>query len=332
MQQIPSLQNVDFQQFHNEIVRANQPVVIKSVVADWPSVKAAQQSPQAIVDYLKAYDIDAIISALVGKPDINGRFFYTDDLTDLNFQRTQVTLGIALDRLLTVADQKDPYAIALQAIQLHKVLPSFKPSNPQPLLEPSIEPTMWVGNRARVAPHYDIHDNLACVVAGQRKFTVFPPEQINNLYPGPALNAPGGVPVSMVDIDNPDLKLYPNYSLAEEAAMSAVLEPGDGIFIPALWWHGVESLQDLNILVNYWWGGDTQTKISPNDSMLHSMMSIANLDPIKRQAWQQFFNYYVFKTSGDAKEHLPIDFKDIVTDLSSDQEKELRAFLIKQLQ
>ena len=88
MQPIPSVQNVDFQQFHNEIVTANQPVVIKSVVADWPSVKAAQQSPKAIVDYLKAFDIDAIVSALVGKPDINGRFFYTDDLTDLNFQRT----------------------------------------------------------------------------------------------------------------------------------------------------------------------------------------------------------------------------------------------------
>lgn len=332
MQAITSVQNVDFQQFHNEIVAANRPVVIKSVVADWPSVKAAQQSPKAIVDYLKAFDIDAIVSALVGKPDINGRFFYTDDLTDLNFQRTQVTLGIALDRLLTIADHQDSYAIALQAIQLHQVLPSFKPSNPQPLLEPSIEPTMWVGNRACVAPHYDIHDNLACVVAGQRKFTVFPPEQINNLYPGPALNAPGGVPVSMVDINKPDLDLYPNYTKAETAAMSAVLEPGDGIFIPALWWHGVDSLMDLNILVNYWWGGDTKTKVSPNDSLLHSMMSIANLDQNKRQAWQQYFNYYVFKTSDDPKSHLPTDLKDIVADLSPEQEAELRKFLIKQLQ
>ena len=332
MQPIPSVQNVDFQQFHNEIVAANRPVVIKSVVSDWPSVKAAEQSPKAIVDYLKAFDIDAIVSALVGKPDINGRFFYTDDLTDLNFQRTQVTLGIALDRLLTIADHQDPYAIALQAIQLHQVLPSFKPSNPQPLLESSIEPTMWVGNRACVAPHYDIHDNLACVVAGQRKFTVFPPEQINNLYPGPALNAPGGVPVSMVDINKPDLDLYPNYAKAEATAMSAVLEPGDGIFIPALWWHGVDSLKDLNILVNYWWGGDTKTKVSPNDSLLHSMMSIANLDQNKRQAWQQYFNYYVFKTSDDPKGHLPNDLKDIVADLSPEQEAELRKFLIKQLQ
>lgn len=332
MQPIPSVQNVDFQQFHSDIVAANRPVVIKAAVADWPSVQAACQSPQAIVDYLKAYDTDAVISALVGKPEIEGRFFYSQDLTDLNFQRTQVTLGIALDRLITVADHDAPYAIALQAIQLHRVMPAFKPSNPQPLLEPAIEPTMWVGNRVRVAPHYDIHDNLACVVAGQRKFTVFPPEQIDNLYPGPALNAPGGVPVSMVDIDKPDLEQYPNYPQAEAVGMSAVLEPGDGIFIPALWWHGVDSLQDLNILVNYWWGGDTETRVSPNDSLLHSMMSIANLDRSKRQAWQQYFNYYVFKTGADPKAHLPSDLQDIVANLSPQQEAELRAFLIKQLQ
>ena len=114
--------------------------------------------------------------------------------------------------------------------------------------------------------------------------------------------------------------------------MSALLEPGDGIYIPALWWHGVDSLQDLNILVNYWWGGDTETKVSPNDSLLHSMMSIANLDQSKRQAWQQYFNYYVFKTGADPKGHLPSDLQDIVAKLSPEQEAELRAFLIKQLQ
>lgn len=332
MRQIPVLEKVDFEQFHSEIVANNQPVVIKSVVADWPSVVAAEQSDREIVEYLKTFDTDAVISALVGKPDIDGRFFYSEDLTDLNFQRAQVTLGIGLDRLLTIADHDEPYAIALQAIQLHQVLPAFKPNNPQPLLDPSIEPTMWVGNRARVAPHYDIHDNLACVVAGQRKFTLFPPQQISNLYPGPALNTPGGVPVSMVDINNPNLDLYPNYAEAEQAAMGALLEPGDGIFIPALWWHAVDSLQSLNILVNYWWGGDTKTKLSPNDSLFHSMMSIANLEQSKRQAWQQFFNYYVFKTMEDPKQHLPPDLKDLVTDLSPEQEAELRAFLVKQLQ
>ena len=332
MREMQVWENVDFDCFHNEIVPLNQPAIIKSLVSSWPSVVAAKQSAEAAVEYLKNFDNDAVISALVGDPSIKGRFFYTDDLTDLNFKRAQITLSIGLERLLAIKDSPDPHAIALQAIQLNQVLPEFKARNPQPLLEQTIEPTMWVGNRATVAPHYDIHNNLACVMAGSRKFTLFPPEQINNLYPGPVLNAPGGVPVSMLDVNSPDLERYPNYRQAAQVGQQATLEPGDGIFIPALWWHGVESLHSLNILVNYWWGGDTKTHISPNDSLLHSMLSIANLDPHKRRAWQHFFNYYVFKTMDDPKQHLAPDLKDIVADLTPEQEAELREFLIKQLQ
>jgi len=111
---------------------------------------------------------------------------------------------------------------------------------------------MWVGNRGRVSPHYDVHRNLACVIAGSRRFVVYPPEQVGNLYPGPALNAPGGVPVSLVDPDSPDLSRFPNYRIAQDAASESTLTAGDAIYIPALWWHGVNALEEVNVLVNYW--------------------------------------------------------------------------------
>jgi mannose-6-phosphate isomerase-like protein (cupin superfamily) len=211
------------------------------------------------------------------------------------------------------------------------VMPGFEQQNQQPLLDKSIGPTMWLGNRATVAPHYDIHDNLACVVAGQRKFTLFPPEQINNLYPGPMLVTPGGVPVSMVETNQPDLGRYPNFAKAEKQGQQATLEPGDGIYIPALWWHGVESLHGVNVLINYWWGGVTETAVSPNDSLMHSMMSIANLSPEKRDAWRHFFDYYVFKTNGEPGQELPAALKDLVTSLSPEQQAQLKQFLARQL-
>ena len=331
MQTIRVWEKVDYDQFHQEIIPLNQPAHIKSVVGHWPAVTAGSDSPEAVVNYLKQYDSEKVIAALVGDPSIKGRFFYQPGLQALNFQKAQVTLGIGLDRLLAIQHDRNPHAIALQAIPVDQVMPGFQQLHRQPLLDENIGPTMWLGNRATVAPHYDIHDNLACVVAGRRQFTLFPPEQINNLYPGPMMTTPGGVPVSMVDISNPDLDQYPRYTEAEKSGQQAILEPGDGIFIPALWWHGVESLDALNILINYWWGGMSHSQLSANDSLMHSMLSIARLSPHKRAAWQRFFEYYVFRTESDPAAHLPAQLEDLVTQLSPELQAQLRDFLSKQL-
>jgi hypothetical protein len=329
--EIPVWHQVTRAQFENEIVPLNKPALLKSLVDDWSVVKAGKQSPQAIVNYLKAMDREKPVTAVVGNPQINGRFFYADNLREMNFSRTSATLSTALEQLLKMLDQANPHAIALQAITIRDALQGFEEQNPQPLLNDRIAPTLWLGNRAMVAPHYDIHDNIAAVVAGRRRFTLFPPEQIDNLYPGPVLSTPAGVPVSMVDICQPDLEQFPNYAQAEAVAQQAILEPGDALYIPALWWHGVESLEGLNALVNYWWGGQAEAAPSANDSMLHSMLTIANLSPEKREAWRQYFNYFVFKTGNDPQEHLPASLNDLVTDLDDQQIKALREFLSKRL-
>jgi hypothetical protein len=216
-------------------------------------------------------------------------------------------------------------------MQLSDVMPGFQPLHNQPLLDESIKPNMWLGNRAIVAPHYDINDNLACVAAGRRKFTLFPPDQINNLYLGPTLNTPAGVPISLVDIRNPDLKRFPKYKQALDAGFEATLNAGDAIFIPALWWHGVESLETFNILVNYWWGDNQENRFSPRDSLLHCMMSISKLDSKKRESWRHLFDYYVFKTMDEPSGHLPKDLNDILTGLSSEEELAIGEYLSEKL-
>ncbi|MFT5571771.1 MAG: hypothetical protein ACI9FR_000691 [Cryomorphaceae bacterium] len=319
--------NVDFNQFHNQIVPLNKPAVLRSLVADWPMVEAAKRSTGEAVSYLKSFDNKTPLYTIVGEPAINRRFFYRDDLQGVNFQRTQATLTTVLDNLLALMNSQTPHAIAIQAASVRDSLPGFDDANKLPLLEDSVAPTMWLGNSAVVAPHFDVHDNIACVVTGRRRFTLFPPEQIANLYVGPTLDAPGGVPISMVDLHEPDLDRYPNFSKALCVAQQALLEPGDAIFIPTPWWHAVESLDQVNVLINYWWGGLDQGALSPNQSLLHSMLTIAKLSPAQRESWRHFFDYFVFKTSGDPAAHLPYELNDIVTTLSPAQKKNVYEFL-----
>ena len=105
--------NVDYDRFQNEIIPLNQPAIIRSLVSEWPTVKAAKKSSKTVVEYLKPFDKNLVISALVGAPEINGRFFYNDDVTQLNFERAKVTVTIGLERLLAIKDKAKPHAIAL---------------------------------------------------------------------------------------------------------------------------------------------------------------------------------------------------------------------------
>jgi len=331
VKKIPVWDGVTSEQFENEIVPQNKPAILKALMSDWSIVKAGKKSPRAFADYIQAHDSKKEIAAVIGSPDINGRFFYSDDLKGVNFIRKSVTLSAAIEHLMINIDKPKPHAIALQAIPVRETLPKFDSKNPQPLLDKSIAPTLWMGNQAIVAPHYDPFDNIAVVVAGHRKFTLFPPEQIKNLYLGPLLNTPAGVPISLVDILNPDFEKFPNFQQALDAGQEATLEPGDAIYIPALWWHALQSLDKVNALVNYWWDGVSDSGILPSASLLHSILTIAKLSPEKRAAWRHYFDYHVFQMHDDPKKHLPKNLNDIATNLSTKQKKALRDYLINTL-
>ena len=329
MNPIDEWQAGDRETFEEEVVAANVPVVIRSLVADWASVDNGGD-PANLCAYLESMDKGVPVYTIAAPPGTGGRFFYSDDLEGLNFKRGQIPLPQVLGQLLAQLDNEEKHAIAVQSLPVRDVLPDFETQNPMPLLDAA--PTMWIGSRGKVAPHYDVHRNIACVVAGRRHFTLFPPNQVANLYPGPILGAPGGVPISMVDIWNPDLDSYPGYAEALESAQEATLEPGDAIYIPSLWWHAVESLEGINVLVNYWWGGIAGENPSPNDSLLHAMLTIARLDDAQRRAWRDYFDYYVFREDVDPAAHLPDKLQDIVTSLSPEQVKEVRQFLADRLQ
>lgn len=331
MQNIEEWQSVDRAVFENEIFPTNRPAVLKGLLRDWPVVQAGRQSPTSVANYFKQLDTGGTVSAMVGPPQINGRLFYSDDFQGFNFGSENVSLSTALDTLVSLVEDPQPPAIALQALHVPDIMPSFLGENTMPLLDSAIAPRIWISNRSRIAAHFDNNHNIACVVSGSRRFTVFPPDQVGNLYIGPLLRTPGGTPTSVVDLRDPDYEKFPKFRQALESAQEAILEPGDALYIPILWWHGVESLEPLNILANYWWNDAVSAHHKPFLSLVHCMALMSGLPAVERDVWRAFFDYFAFQADGDPGAHLPSDLRDVMGELSPEDRDQVIAFVAERL-
>ena len=318
---------VDRTEFRQDIRPLGQPAVLRGVAADWPAVGAARRSDDDLIAYLRRFRADRQVAAIVGAPEIEGRFFYTDDFRSLNFQRGMSPLDSFLDRLLRDRENPRPYAIAVQSEEVLTLLPGFENENRTDLVDGNVVPRAWIGNRIRVAPHYDLMENIGVVVAGRRRFMLFPPDQLKNLYVGPFELTPAGTPVSIVDTHNPDLDRFPRFAEALERAQVAELEPGDAIYIPFHWWHGVDSLEPVNLFINYWWNDARADAGNPYDALLHALYAIKTLPAEQRSVWRMVFDHYVFALDGDPVEHLPQSARGLLGEPTQEQLGRMRATL-----
>ncbi|HEX9954286.1 MAG TPA: cupin-like domain-containing protein [Allosphingosinicella sp.] len=241
--QVPERSDVDPAVFEREVAPAFQPLVMRGAVRHWPAVQSALQSPSAAADYLGRFYNGRPVEAFVGLADIVGRFFYSDDLSGFNFEKQQGALTGVLDYLTGKGAEDGARSVYVGAASVPDCLPGFTAENPLPLLgqRPAV-PRIWIGNRTSVSTHFDMSDNIAAVVAGRRRFVLFPPDQVANLYVGPIDHTMAGQPASMVSVQDPDFERFPRFREALEHAMVAELEPGDAIYVPSLWWHQVDAL------------------------------------------------------------------------------------------
>ncbi|MBZ9611486.1 cupin-like domain-containing protein [Rheinheimera maricola] len=326
--------NVDEACFQQDILPLHQPAILRQAVRHWPAVQAALQSDLALQHYFATLDNKTEVNTVLAHPDTKGRLSYNDDLTGFNFERHKAPISAVINELRKLNGKSDALHIAVQSARTDLCLPAFSQQNTMVLLPSNTCPRIWLGNRIVVPAHFDHADNLACVVAGRRRFTLFPPDQVSNLYIGPLDYTPAGAPVSMVDLAAPDFVKHPRFKQALNVALVAELEPGDVLYIPTLWWHHVESLSAVNILINYWWGGSLGDDAQPNspfDSLLHTLLTLQQIPQHQRKHWQALFNHFAFHAEVDPVSHLPEKHSGILGTLSASREKNIREWLIKQL-
>lgn len=323
MKQIQEWENVTLERFRDQIRPLAQPAVMRGVALNWPLVQHSLQAPASAVDYLSRFSTNAPVSALIAPPSANGRLFYNESLSASNFGRTSLELRFVLNQLLQLQSEPSPPGVAIQAAAARDFLPGLEADNPMPLA-PGVDARLWIGNSITVAPHYDAFENIACVAAGRRRFTVFPPEQLPNLYVGPLENTPGGAPISMVDLNAPDFHAYPRFKEALSQAQAAELGPGDLIYLPYMWWHGVQSLEPFNVLVNYWWNDQPDGEIHPRTALTVARLAFKDMTQEQRQRWQAFFDHYIFFPPQDLMDHLPQHARGVFGNLQQHQYAQLR--------
>lgn len=324
---------VDTRKFRDEIRPLNRPAILRGVAAHWPSVAAAARAPEELCAYLKQAGNDRPIDYYEGAPHIAGRFTLGEDLRSYNFAKKSAPLAAVLDLLLSHLADEDAPSIYAGAVNAPAFLPGLLNDINIGLIDPATEQlvSLWIGNRTRTAAHWDLPQNIACVISGRRRYTMLPPEQVKNLYIGPLDFTLAGRPTSLVDFRNPDFVAHSKFREAMTHAEIADLEPGDAVYVPSLWIHHVESFDPLSAMVNFWWRDAAAHMLSPYLTMLHSLLTIRGLPEAERAAWRGMFDFFVFETGGEPMAHIPESARGIWGELTPEKIAQLKEYLIKTL-
>lgn len=313
-----------------DMLRGDEPLLLRGLVADWPAVRASAM-PGGALAYLRAFSAGATVGAWFGPPEIDGRFGYTADLSGVNFVREKLAFEALLDALEQHLGQPRPPAIYMGSTTVDTCVPGFRADNRIDIGQPDALVSLWLGNRSTVAAHQDLPDNLACVIAGHRRFTLLPPDEVGNLYLGPLENTLAGQPTSLVDFGHPDLARFPKFAAAQARAQVAELGPGDALYIPSMWWHHVEATGPVNLLVNHWWRQSPAHMDSPMAALLLALMTVRDLPTAQRQAWRHLFDHYVFDADEHTAEHIPEPVRQILGPLDDTATRALRARIARRL-
>jgi hypothetical protein len=328
----PVFENVDRHTFERTIQPQNRPAVLKGCVRQWHATQVGTQSPAALCDYLATFSGPTQVQGWYGRAAMRGRFFYSDDIVGRNFETRRLPLSQLLhDILASLAGSNDFPHLFAGAVNLPEHMPALLDALPMDLLDPQEErlTSLWIGNRSRTAAHWDLPQNLACVIAGRRRFTLFPIEQMKNLYIGPIDNKLAGQPISLVDFAAPDFDKFPRFRDAIPTAEVAELDAGDVLYLPSMWIHHVESLQPFGAMINFWWRAGPAYLPTPLFTLMHAFLTMREMPENERRAWRVLFDHYVFE--GNDHGHIPAHAQGLLGELTPELRDGLKKFVAMSL-
>ncbi len=314
----------------DSILSSVEPIVLRGLVAHWPIVKQGLKSDLTAADYFAQLYNSRPITLVKGEALARRRIAYNDDMSKLNCHSMRATLPDAIKLILSEDARAKDILYYMGTTSTDLIMPTFQEQNSLEL-GVAAHQYIWMGSQSCVPAHYDLPDNLACNVVGRRRFTLFPPEQLENLYVGPLDFTPAGQAISLVDIREPDLNRFPKYAEAAKSALIVELEPGDVLFLPSMWWHQVEGLDDFNVLVNYWWRQVPAYMSSPADVLDLALLSIRDLPTEQKKHWKNILDHYVFDVDEAVSEHIPASARGNLGPIDDRNARKIRAKVLSRL-
>lgn len=268
----------------NRLIQCNKPVIIKNInfgscTKDWT------------LDYLEnKLENETIVIHESDDPDL--------DFLSKNFKYKTCSFSDLCQKLKTKQDSylylrstnrnirtKKPARIEDDFPELSQDLdpPSFIPFGNNNLYHSSI--LRIASCKVQIWTHFDLYDNVLCQIIGVKRIILVPPEDTGFLYCN-------GDKSPVNDFDNWD-ELVRKYPLVERSnPYMCQLNPCDLIFIPALWWHNIRTVQNglvdepYSIGFNIFWRDKTleaeslyaQSDVYGNKNLKPYESALSNID------------------------------------------------------
>ncbi|RSL61585.1 tRNA wybutosine-synthesizing protein 4 [Fusarium duplospermum] len=171
------------------------------------------------------------------------------DFNSKNFRYVTETFKEFMDKaargeglyLRALSEEKPSEAPANLADDFPSLAEDFRlPAELDYITERLFSSVLRISGRANMWLHYDVMANVYTQIRGSKRMILFPPTDVRHLAFAP------GASSSSLDVfsalDRPQLALTHPYE--------AMLNPGDVLFLPAMWFHTATPTADLSVAVN----------------------------------------------------------------------------------
>src|SRR5438105_4532688 len=133
------------------ILASTEPVVLRGLVQHWPYVAQALRSQQEGAASLLRHYRGETVTAMLGAPDIRGRFFYNEAFGGFNFAQVRVQLDAVLAELEKHRATVPAPTIYVGSTTIDACLPGFRAENDIDMGNRDALASIWIGNRSCIA-------------------------------------------------------------------------------------------------------------------------------------------------------------------------------------